>query len=178
MSNHSAEIDNVEKIKVLMEEYKQLYEHARHDDRMVIGKESVFVPVSFGLLVYSVSRGLCTFQLFAAFIASFMIYLYHVLSCERMAFCSCARYKRIHEIEKAINEIVGSKVLCFQLDLDKYFEVVRKEGKESRKRWHLLTKPFIWTTSVAQSYGIRQIRIATCSLLFLLWVIFIILSRW
>ena len=160
-------------VEILMEEYKQLYEHARHENATASSKEGIFVAIAFGILAYAFEKQLLLCQLCIAGFFSVVIYLYHTLSCERLAFDYSVRYKRSTEIEGAVTKIAGPKILCFQTNREEYEKCVKEERRKNR-HWY---DPYSWVARTAECVRIGCIRVAVAIILILLWGI-VIYDKW
>ena len=128
---------NDKEIDILMEDYKQIYELARHHDNIASNKEAIFAVAAFGILAFSLNKDFEFWHAIGAAVISISLYLYHFHALKRMSFLRDMNFIRLREIEDRINELSGSKksILCFQNDYEKYEEEVKSfPGNKKRFR--------------------------------------------
>lgn len=100
-------ISTDKKIDILMEEYKQLYEYVRHDDKIASNKEAIFAVAAFGILALVLEKCLTVWPAAGAAVVSLALYLYHVLAFNRMSFFGSVKFYRLQKIEARIKKLSG-----------------------------------------------------------------------
>ena len=130
MTNKSA---NKQEIDILMEEYKQVYEFARHHNNIASNKEAIFAVAAFGVLAFALNKDLRLLQAVGAAFVSLALYIYHVLAFNRMSFFGEVNFVRLREIENSINKLSDSnkKILCFQTNYHDY----KLEAQKNHCKW-------------------------------------------
>jgi len=106
--------DRREKLDCLLEEYKQIWELYRHFDTIASNKEAIFAVAAFGVLALVVSNKFlfkysCLFVIGAAGV-SISLYLFHVLSFNRMNYFKNVSLEGIRTSEEKINNLISDKV--------------------------------------------------------------------
>ncbi len=97
------------KFDMLINEYNQHFEHARHEQKLIVSTQTIFVPISYGILAYTTGQDIDRLDLFFAGLTSILIYAFHIILCERMTMRLDLDGERIIEVETEISELTGSE---------------------------------------------------------------------
>jgi len=131
MSNN----DRREKLDCLLEEYKQIWELYRHQDTIASNKEAIFAVAAFGILALVVSKEFLSEYVVGAAVVSIALYLFHLLSFDRMNYFKEMSLEGIRKSEKKINDMISGKkqnekCLDFQTDCAVYKMYVKVKWRE------------------------------------------------
>lgn len=141
------------KTTFLLEEYKQVYEQFRNWDNIAQSKEAIFAVAAFGVLALVLNKDLSIWTLIGAGIVSVSLYLFHVISGERLDFFRKVAKERLMEIEEEINPNRTKDNVRFQ----RKFKGYEQKAQKNNKKW----------------LGIRLMRWILVGILVILWTIII-----
>lgn len=168
--------DSKLEMEALLAEYREMYEYARHEDRIGATKEQVYGALAFTIFAYSnINFSEVKFLIIASFYSIF-IWLYHVFSVEKMGQYYTARFNRVREIEKRINLLCESDAMVYQNTYSDRIEGITEKikSKIKEKGYSIFLNPFILMEYASVKYSIRPVRMHVTYFLILIWTASII----
>ena len=155
------------KFDMLLAEFNQRFEHVRHEQKLIVSAQSIFIPISYGVLAYTIAQQVEKFEfVLLAAISSVLIYAFQLFLCERISMRLDVNWDRIIEIEQEVSELTGSE-FHFSKNHPKKFS----EKAESYRPWKAVKVSIFydWIAFISGIYPIRALRASLLIALILLW---------
>ena len=149
-----------------MAEYSQMFEQIRDYSHTMTSRENLFVPLSFGILAYTVAYKIDFSDLIIASLVSIGIFLYYMHACERVIYVINLHNIRSGEIEKEINDVLGCECLKYQRGAYKnlYDQKLVAEAKSKK-----IFDPLRWFRLAGILFESRRVRLMMLVVLIVLW---------
>ena len=156
------------RFEMLMSEFNQHFEHARHEQMLIVSTQTIFIPIAYGILAYTIGQDTDQGDLILAAIASILIYIFHIIQCERITMRLDLDWERIVEIEDEVSQLTGS-TFAWQ---KKYHTKLAKKASSYHPRYSTNRLSFYnWIAFISGIFRNRSLRSLFLFALIALWMV-------